>query len=112
MNNSLARLYQSHSQSLVTAAVTPVQKSDNELATDPPVTDSEHEKVMLTPQSPHFDNNEHNEPPVDGNQKIKATAQFVVCNLNYVTIHQEIIILTVYCTEGMRMCVVHTRCTT
>ena len=81
MNNSLARLYQLHSQSLATATVTPVQQSDNELTTNhPSVVDNDHERLTLTPQSPNLDNKDHDEPHVDDSQSTKATAQFVVCD--------------------------------
>ena len=81
MNNSLTRLYQSHGHPSVTAAVTPVQRSDNPLATmsSPPGVDNldnDGEKVTLAPCSPIL---EHKEPHVEGGQSIKEVAESLVC---------------------------------
>ena len=80
MNNSLTRLYQSHGHPSVTAAVTPVQRSDNTLAMpSPPGTaklDDDIEKVTFPPCSPKL---ECKEPHIDSSQSIKEVAESMVC---------------------------------
>lgn len=75
VNNSLTRLYRSHSHSSVTATVAPVQRSDDalEASVSLPDTDNDCDKVMSVP---HLD---HEGSHLDDNQGIKETAQHVVC---------------------------------
>ena len=67
MNNSLTRLYQSQGHSAVTAAVTPVQASDNALS-GPSGGDSDHVEITSAPSSL---NPSCKEPHVEGSQSIR-----------------------------------------
>ena len=62
----------------MTAAVSPVQRSDNALTSTagPTDTDNDSDKITVTPCSPNL---EHKDPHVDDSHGNKETTQSVVC---------------------------------